>query len=108
MKIAEPLSPRMAELKTEFDQALAEERAAGSESWRREWQALVDTVHAIVKDPVTTVADFNLKVEAWEAIIREPSYDSEDVSGQYGWQDRVPFRLIADARKLLDPGGRVS
>jgi hypothetical protein len=52
-------------------------------------------------EPVTSAADFAVKLSVWEATIRDDGDDDDDMVEYFGWMDRALPRLFNDARALL-------
>ncbi len=102
------LSPHLAELKVQFDQAAAKEAElhqlppeAYEDVWQVAWREMMDIALKVMGQTVHTPADFRFKHQVW---IRASGVDEgerdDDMSTDTGWLERAPHRLINDARSL--------
>ena len=102
------LSPRLVELKLQFDLARAEEQAAPHDTWPRAWDALTRIALEVMRQPVSTIGDLEYKLSVWEICVLEPTTDSldDDLQDEFGWTERSQYRLLTDLSKLLGPRAR--
>jgi hypothetical protein len=102
-------SPRLLDLKRQHEAAhalrleLQRHLPEGEDgAWQEAHEHETEIARAIIAEPVTSPADFAIKVAVWEASIADEDDHDGDVSEYSGWMDRAMPRLLKDARALLN------
>jgi hypothetical protein len=109
LAVAEAASPRMAILREQHAAAHAErvrlQALIENEETEKLWDDAVELeaslARQILLEPSLCVADFGVKVGAWEMTIFDPGWQDGDTRDPGPWMEFATLHLFKDARGLL-------